>query len=1517
MRFRKKKILCFLLSFALLFSLLSNSLVALAALYDYDETLLPVKYSFEGRLVIDQVNYVDASKTDSELASTITEIIIENGADIEVDSEKYNATLTVDGVECDIKPGTYIGSDIVITLTGKAEVMSGFPKFDRPPGSEPEFIYYYTRAAAVVADGALQEGYSVLEALIGGETDGQSSSEVTINSQGSFFNGYWIDNSTYEINNLNMTLNGYGGDDFQGWGAGIVATNGADVTLSDSYIDTTGVIRTAIWAGGEGSKLTAENVVVYAHPDKSATPYSNMDNFAAPMLERVPFVLGLEGNIRATNVLGSAEAAYNNSLIVSECWGALSTDSGRRGTNALTVTDTLAGIGTIEVAQSGVEYTATKEINGVTYGFNVYKVGEGSGYVTYSDQGVIDTFDNVEFYSPDYIGILAAGPSTMIFNDSYGFSDRIGFMSHQSENGVLTINGGSFDVADTFVMVKSGTPNKAIIDVSINGADINIFGDNPQSGVILQLMETDDAGGPGVTSYIIDDKTLDEIKEMTSGGDIAAATASFTDVELEGDIYNSIYTFDQPLDVTLENSAITGVISSSVATHVDENGEPMDGQTVTAGGDDYLAIGRIVNEACETVRNPVNLKLTNSTWKVTGTSYLASLELDADSEVVGAGYDMVIMTVDGVETPIEAGEKYIGEIVITTLSDYVVDHEGGSIHETVPTYTGYATSFKGRGEEDYSVGYYISGGSIVADKSLIPEADEQVSRLDIDLFVYGDEPFNTVLAKGEGTDITLTGKIEVRDDGDGSKASDFSARGAAITATDYATVRVEDMEIYTEGFVRAALISDEEADLFVKNSKITAMGANPLTEAYPGYKNSAIMQLMISPPWVLGIQGGARTANMLGKNSSLSVIGSDISSGGWGVLSTDSGSNFRMNVVDSTLSILPESEGGMSAGPFIYGDKYGSGYGTYIIGNAQEYFYGVNFEGMTYASILTGGDAYYQSSSGNILLEDPYGLDLETVEGKGNVTAINTVFGFMAHNNGSINVLDGTIVNTEEATFLYKAGNVDFVADEALLKPGSGIILQMIDNDDSTVGASMGAGGPVFNTVFHEDEGWPSENGNVTDPSNVPPGPGGGKNEVTLTLTNGDYEGDVYNGTGYYNQPGDSLSVTVGENAKLKGVISLTETRHIDENGEQNTYFTINEYYYLGHVENKLYNNGNSTLSVTLEDGAVWTVTGTNYLTKLYVESGSSINAPSGYSVAMTVDGVSTKLEAGKTYEGNIVLSLVKSSFGGYTDGTTVQSYKITAAAGTGGTITPSSAVVTRGGSATFTIKANEGYRISDVLVDGASVGAVASYTFSNVTGAHTIEARFSTEEEEEPVWINPFVDVDEDDWFYESVAFVVQRGLFKGISADEFNPKGEMTRAMLVTVLYRLSGEIGGGESSFDDVPSGVWYSDAVAWAADSGIVSGVGNNKFDPNGSITREQAAVMLYNMAVYLGLDVSESGSLAGFSDSLDLSGWAEEAMKWAVGAGLFEGSDGKLNPGGNATRAELAKLLMYFISEVIE
>jgi hypothetical protein len=183
--------------------------------------------------------------------------------------------------------------------------------------------------------------------------------------------------------------------------------------------------------------------------------------------------------------------------------------------------------------------------------------------------------------------------------------------------------------------------------------------------------------------------------------------------------------------------------------------------------------------------------------------------------------------------------------------------------------------------------------------------------------------------------------------------------------------------------------------------------------------------------------------------------------------------------------------------------------------------------------------------------------------------------------------------------------------------------------------------------------------------------------------------------------------------------------------------------------------------------------------------------------------------------------------------------------------------------------------------------------------------------------WINPFADVRSTDWFYDAVKYVSRNSLMNGTSLTTFEPNSNMTRAMLVTVLYRLEGSPdASGGSAFADVKDGEWYADAVAWASSNGIVSGYGGGIFGTNDSITREQLSAILHRYVQYKGCDTSKSAELTKFADAPSVSEWAADAIKWAVAEGLITGTtETTLDPKGAATRAQVAAILMRFAENI--
>ena len=243
------------------------------------------------------------------------------------------------------------------------------------------------------------------------------------------------------------------------------------------------------------------------------------------------------------------------------------------------------------------------------------------------------------------------------------------------------------------------------------------------------------------------------------------------------------------------------------------------------------------------------------------------------------------------------------------------------------------------------------------------------------------------------------------------------------------------------------------------------------------------------------------------------------------------------------------------------------------------------------------------------------------------------------------------------------------------------------------------------------------------------------------------------------------------------------------------------------------------------------------------------------------------------------------------------------------GTVEPKLTFQHIGKSVTFTFKPDTGYKVKDVKVNGKSVGAVKTYTIDKLTVSTRIEVEFTNGK-------LPFTDVRESDWFYEDVAFAYENGLFAGTSDTTFSPNASMTRAMLVTVLYRLEGQPAvNGRSGFSDVQYNGYYEDAVTWAADNGIVNGTSTSTFSPNVNVTREQMAAILYRYAQYKKYNTAASSGLNGFTDHASVSGYAAASLEWAVAEKLVNGSAGKLMPTGNATRAQVAAILHRFVENV--
>lgn len=250
----------------------------------------------------------------------------------------------------------------------------------------------------------------------------------------------------------------------------------------------------------------------------------------------------------------------------------------------------------------------------------------------------------------------------------------------------------------------------------------------------------------------------------------------------------------------------------------------------------------------------------------------------------------------------------------------------------------------------------------------------------------------------------------------------------------------------------------------------------------------------------------------------------------------------------------------------------------------------------------------------------------------------------------------------------------------------------------------------------------------------------------------------------------------------------------------------------------------------------------------------------------------------------------------------------------------------TNGGSAISKVTKNKGTTIdlaqyaptkSGATFEGwyADKGLTKKITSVKLDANTTVYAKWT----EAPVSGLPFGDVKSADWFYNDVKYVYEKGMMAGTAADVFAPNTTTTRAMIVTILYRLEGSPAvTGTSAFVDVPAGQWYTDAVNWAAANQIVKGTSATTFAPNDSITREQMAAILYRYAQYKGYDVTKKADLSGYSDNGQVSAYAKDALAWANAAKLINGvTNTTLAPQGNATRAQVSAILHRFCDGVVK
>ena len=560
----------------------------------------------------------------------------------------YSLTMTVNGVETGqaltatggadtaFTAGSWRG-DIVLTVSEAVDITW-------------QSLTYPFRQAIYVAGGAVVEAESVFAAVVGGRLSSTSADNVKISSTGECFDGVYIADSAFTLTRPHISLNGNGRCDFVGYGAAVVVdgTSG-NLVLDGAVIDNQGAVRTGVIVD-DGATALIKNSSIRVR--NGVLPSDYVATVDLNKMESAPWMLAIDGNVRATNLLGNnSTAAYVNSSITSETWGVLSTDSGSDCTlvsvNSVVANSGADGYGTYAIG-SATEYLLGSEFNVGTYA-TIFT----GGTATYGDS---DSATVAALNKSLGLGLTAADLKSLKPQNTVINSRRFGFMWHGW--GTLTINGGTQVNTAHATFLNKGQQT----DVTVDGSDGARL--NPADGIIVQLIDNDDPG-PVMVSGVLENAgvytqpTGEPTKDSTFSVTTAHSTDSvfnFTDANLKGDFLNGMR---GDLNMVLNFSAtkVQGVISATLAEHA----------VTTIDSSNWWELGNVSNTPQAAINNGAIVSLASgSQWTVTGTSYITSLTLDATSSVAAKGLGKsVTMTVDGVKTAIKAGSTYTGAIVLT------------------------------------------------------------------------------------------------------------------------------------------------------------------------------------------------------------------------------------------------------------------------------------------------------------------------------------------------------------------------------------------------------------------------------------------------------------------------------------------------------------------------------------------------------------------------------------------------------------------------------------------------------------------------------------------------------------------------------------------------------------------------------------------------------------------------------------------------------------------------------------
>lgn len=421
-----------------------------------------------------------------------------------------------------------------------------------------------------------------------------------------------------------------------------------------------------------------------------------------------------------------------------------------------------------------------------------------------------------------------------------------------------------------------------------------------------------------------------------------------------------------------------------------------------------------------------------------------------------------------------------------------------------------------------------------------------------------------------------------------------------------------------------------------------------------------------------------------------------------------------------------------------------------------------------------------------------------------------------------------------------------------------------------------------------------------------------GSTEVKVTLP------DAFKGKKVYINHNNGANLYVATANATTGEITFTT------NGFSPFTFALSNPNVVAEVNGNAYTSFQDAVNAVANGGTIEIVGGNKNYTATISGSSKTFTVKNTLDSDITVKVNNDSKTVGKD-NGTQSFTYTKPSSGGSSGGSSSgkTTYKVTTSAVNNGGVNASPSNAEKGATITITLSPDKGYKLDKLAVTDGSGKTVSTvkksdtvYTFTMPASAVKVGVSYvkATETPSE----TKFNDVSANDWFASAVDYVTGKGMMNGTADNTFSPKANTTRGMVVTVLYRLENQPSTSAASFTDVASGAYYANAVAWANANGIVSGYGSGKFGPNDKVTREQLAAILYRYAQYKKYDVSvgEDTNILSYDDAQSISSYAIPAIQWACGAGVVTGKSGsKLDPKGNATRAEVAAMLMRFCENV--